>query len=136
MGVDAFLLPASLLAVLGQRLVRTICPNCKEEVIHPEKVFEELKIDPPAGQPVKLWRGVGCNQCNRSGYKGRIGIYELMTLDERFHDPILRRCGAPEFERLGRERGMKSMFEDGLIKATQGVTTVEELLRVTKLAAK
>ena len=136
MGVDSFLLPASLLAVLGQRLVRTICPKCKEEVINPEKVFEELKIDPPAGQPVKLWRGVGCNQCNRSGYKGRVGIYELMTIDERFHDPILRRCGAPEFERLGRERGMKSMFEDGLLKATQGVTTVEELLRVTRLAVK
>ena len=136
MGVDSFLLPASLLAVLGQRLVRTICPNCKEEVIHPEKVFEDLAIEPPAGHPVKLWRGVGCNQCNRSGFKGRVGIYELMMIDERFHDPILRRCGAPEFERLGRERGMKSMFEDGLVKAMQGVTTVEELLRVTRLAAK
>jgi len=136
MGVDAFLLPASLLAVLGQRLVRTICPCCKEEMSHPEKVFEQLKIDPPAGAPLKLWRGHGCNKCNQSGYKGRVGIYELMIVDERFHDPILRRAGAPEFERLGRERGMKSMFEDGLLKATQGVTTVEELLRVTRMAAK
>jgi len=59
-----------------------------------------------------------------------------MTLDERFHDPIIRRAGAPEFLRLGQERGMKTMLEDGLLKATQGITTIEELLRVTHLAAK
>ncbi len=137
MGVDAFLLPASLLAVLGQRLVRTICPKCKEELSNPEKVFDELKLTPPPTQgPLKLFRGRGCPHCNQSGYKGRIGIYELMILDERFHDPIIRRAGAPEFLRLAEERGMKSMFEDGLIKATQGVTTVEELLRVTRLAGR
>jgi type II secretory ATPase GspE/PulE/Tfp pilus assembly ATPase PilB-like protein len=137
MGVDSFLLPASLLAVLGQRLVRTICPKCKEEMPNPEKVFEELKLTPPPTQgPLKLFRGRGCPHCNQSGYKGRIGIYELMIVDERFHDPIIRRAGAPEFLRLAEERGMKSMFEDGVIKATQGVTTVEELLRVTRLAVK
>jgi type II secretory ATPase GspE/PulE/Tfp pilus assembly ATPase PilB-like protein len=137
MGVDSFLLPASLLAVLGQRLVRTICPKCKEEMPNPEKVFEELKLTPPATNgPLKLFRGRGCPHCNQSGYKGRIGIYELMIVDERFHDPIIRRAGAPEFQRLAEERGMKSMFEDGVIKATQGVTTVEELLRVTRLAVK
>jgi general secretion pathway protein E len=59
-----------------------------------------------------------------------------MTVDERFHDPIIRHAGAPEFLRLGQERGMKSMFEDGLLKATQGATTIEELLRVTRLAGK
>lgn len=137
MGVDAFLLPASLLAVLGQRLVRTICPNCKEEIYNPHKVFEEIKVKPPVtGSELKLYRGRGCTVCNQSGYKGRIGIYELMIIDERFHDPIIKRAGAPEFERLGNERGMTSMFDDGIIKATQGVTTVEELLRVTRLVTK
>jgi type IV pilus assembly protein PilB len=136
MGVDSFLLPASLLAVLGQRLVRTVCPKCKEPVPDPEKVFRDAKVDPPEGAPMQLFRGAGCPNCNQSGFKGRIGIYELMVLDERFHDPILHRAGAPEYERLARERGMKSMFEDGLIKATQGVTTVEELLRVTRIAEK
>jgi type IV pilus assembly protein PilB len=133
MGVDPFLLPASLLAVLAQRLVRTICPNCKEEVKDPASILEQLKIQPPPGEPVRLWRGAGCAACNRTGYKGRAGIFELMTVDERFHDPILRRAGAPEYLRLGRERGMRTMFEDGLLKAAQGVTTVEELLRVTRL---
>ena len=84
--------------------------------------------------PVRLWRGAGCAECNRTGYKGRQGIFELMVVDERFHDPILRRAGAPEYERLARERGMRNMFEDGLLKALNGVTTVEELLRVTRLA--
>src|SRR5947207_1736 len=167
MGVDAFLLPASLLAVLGQRLVRTICPHCKEEVKDPERIFEELKIEPPdlsnlsgkspiriphsalltshsegsvtprpalrtphsESSALKLWRGAGCSSCNRTGYKGRVGIYELLTLDERYHDPILRRAGAPEFLRLAQEKGMRTMFEDGVIKALQGMTTIEELLR-------
>ena len=137
MGVDAFLLPASLLAVLAQRLVRTICPNCREEVKNPERVFEELKVSPPTvNGPLQLWRGAGCSACNRSGYKGRVGIYELMLLDEDFHDPILHRAGAPEFMRLACEKGMRTMFEDGLLKVVQGMTTVEELLRVTRLALK
>jgi len=132
MGVDAFLLPASLLAVLGQRLVRKICPKCREEVANPQAVFESLKVTPPAGPAeLRLWRGRGCAACNHVGYKGRVGIYELMVLDERYHDPILRRAGAPEFLRLARESGMRTMFEDGLLKAAQGATTVEELLRVT-----
>jgi type IV pilus assembly protein PilB len=134
MGVDPFLLPASLLGVLAQRLVRAICPACKEEVKDATSILERLKVAPPAGAPVRLWRGAGCAECNRTGYKGRQGIFELMVVDERFHDPILRRAGAPEYERLARERGMRNMFEDGLLKALNGVTTVEELLRVTRLA--
>jgi type IV pilus assembly protein PilB len=136
MGVDAFLLPSSLLAVLAQRLVRTVCSHCKEEVKNPESVFGALKIEPPSGVPLRLWQGKGCPACNQSGYKGRLGIYELMILDERFHDPILHRAGAPEFSRLGREKGMRSMFDDGVLKAMRGLTTIEELLRVTKLTGK
>jgi type IV pilus assembly protein PilB len=134
MGVDSFLLPASLLAVLAQRLVRTICDHCKEEIKSPELVFERLKVDVPSGESARLWRGAGCTECNHTGYKGRLGIFELMGLDERFHDPILRRAGAPEYLRLAQEKGMKTMFEDGLAKVTRGITTIEELLRMTHLA--
>ena len=136
MGVDPFLLPASLLAVLAQRLVRTICPNCKEEVKEPHQMLERMKIEPPPGAALRLWRGAGCAECNRTGYRGRAGVFELMTLSERFHDPILHRAGAPEYLRLAREQGMRTMFEDGMLKAAQGVTTVEELLRVTRLTPK
>ena len=133
MGVDAFLLPASLLGVLGQRLVRKVCPDCREEIPDAEAMFAKLKIAPPAGATkLQLWRGAGCATCKNSGYKGRIGIHELMLLDERYHDPIIHRAGAPEYLRLARERGMRSMFEDGVIKATQGLTTIEELLLVTR----
>jgi type II secretory ATPase GspE/PulE/Tfp pilus assembly ATPase PilB-like protein len=85
---------------------------------------------------VQLWRGAGCAECNRTGYKGRQGIFELMVVDERFHDPIVRRAGAPEYLRLARERGMRTMFDDGLLKAMRGFTTIEELLRVTRLTPK
>ncbi len=136
MGVDAFLLPASLLAVLAQRLVRTLCEHCKEEIKNPERAFERLKLEPPPGAgPLKLYRGAGCAECNHSGYKGRLGIFELMVLDDRFHDPILHRAGAPEYLRLARESGMRTMFEDGLRKAMQGLTTMEELLRMTQATA-
>lgn len=132
MGVDPFLLPASLLGILAQRLVRTICNDCKEELEDAESLFDRLKVAPPPDHEVRLWRGAGCAICNHSGYKGRLGIFELMPLDERFHDPIIRRSGAPEYLRLAKERGMRTMFEDGILKAVQGTTTIEELLRVTQ----
>jgi type II secretory ATPase GspE/PulE/Tfp pilus assembly ATPase PilB-like protein len=133
MGVEPYLLPACLIGVLAQRLVRTLCAKCKEQIAHPEKVLEALMAPAPASVPVRLWRGKGCPECKGSGYRGRQGIFELMLLDERFHDPIIRRAGAPEYLRLARENGMRTMFEDGLLKVVQGTTTIEELLRVTRL---
>jgi type IV pilus assembly protein PilB len=134
MQVEPYLLPSSLLAVLAQRLVRTLCPHCKEPVRDPEAEFANLKITPPADLPLQLWYGAKCAECNHTGYRGRKGIFELMIVDERFHDPIIHRAGAPEYFRLAREAGMRTMFEDGLRKAVQGMTTMEELLRVTRLS--
>ena len=136
MGVEPYLLPASLLGILAQRLVRTVCDKCKEEVKNPELIFEQLKVPPPENLPIRLWRGAGCPECKRTGFKGRQGIFELMLLDERFHDPIVKRAGAPEYLRLAREMGMRTMLEDGLCKAVRGMTTIEELLRVTRLTAR
>jgi type IV pilus assembly protein PilB len=132
MGVEPYLLPASLVAVLAQRLVRTICPDCKCPVEDPATVFAELKLEPPAGEPLRLWKGAGCRECKQSGYRGRQAIFELMTLDHRFHDPIVRRAGAPEYFRLAREKGMHSMFEDGLRQVLAGNTTIEEVLEATR----
>ncbi|HON07702.1 MAG TPA: GspE/PulE family protein, partial [Verrucomicrobiota bacterium] len=133
MGVEPYLLPASLVAVLAQRLVRIICPHCKEEIPNAEQIFEQLKITPPPELPPRLWRGRGCGVCKETGYTGRIGIFELIRLDERFHEPIIRRSGAPTYLRLARERGMETMFEDGVRKAVQGMTTLEEVLRIIRL---
>ena len=135
MGVEPYLLPASLVAVLAQRLVRTICPDCKCPVEDPAAVFAELKLAPPADQPLRLWKGAGCRECKQSGYRGRQAIFELMTLDHRFHDPIVRRAGAPEYFRLAREKGMHSMFDDGLRQVLAGNTTIEEVLEATRATA-
>src|SRR5436190_1733558 len=121
MGVEPYLLPSSLLAILAQRLVRTICPHCKEPVKDPEAVFAKVGLKPPAGLPLQLSEGAKCVDCNNTGYRGRKGIFEVMTLDERFHDPIVQRAGSPDFFRLAREGGMTTMFEDGLRKAVQGI---------------
>ena len=97
----------------------------------PERVFEELSLKPPGDQELRLWRPTGCATCNRTGYRGRQGIFELMMLDQRFHDPIVHRAGAPEYARLAKEAGMRTMFQDGIRQALQGITTVQEVLRVT-----
>ena len=82
---------------------------------------------------MQLWRGAGCPECKGSGFRGRRAIFELMMVDERFHEPIVRRASAQEYFRLAREKGMQTMFDDGLRKAVQGVTTIEELLEATRL---
>src|SRR5436190_7764934 len=135
MGVGPYLLPAALVAVLAQRLVRTICPDCKRPVPDPAAAFAELQLAPPADQPLRLWKGAGCRECKQSGYRGRQAIFELMILDHRFHDPIVRRAGAPEYFRLSREKGMHSMFEDGMRQVLEGRTTIEEVLEATRATA-
>jgi len=89
-------------------------------------------LEPPAGVPLRLWKGAGCAECKQSGYRGRQALFELMLLDERFHDPIVRRAGAPDYFRLARERGMQTMFDDGLRQVLAGSTTIEEVLEVTR----
>ena len=121
MGVDPFLLPASLLACAGPAPGADPLPPLQGRSQRPAEPSGEVEGRAAApGVPLRLWRGAGCAECNRTGYKGRHGIFELMVLDERFHDPILRRAGAPEYLRLARERGMRTMFEDGLLKAMSG----------------
>jgi type IV pilus assembly protein PilB len=132
MGVEPFLLPASLIAVLAQRLVRTICPECRQPVTDIEETLRTMPLEPQY-RPEKLWRGAGCPHCRHTGCKGRQGIYELLLVDERFHKPIIQRAPASEFLRLGREAGMRTMFEDGLLKVAQGLVSLEELWQVTRL---
>jgi type IV pilus assembly protein PilB len=133
MGVEPFLLPESLIGVLAQRLVRRLCEKCKEPEREPEKLYQRYGITLPKDHAPQLWRACGCALCKDSGYRGRLGVFELMMLDERFHDPLTRRAGAPEFARLAREGGMRTMFEDGLRRASEGQTTIEEVLRATRM---
>jgi type IV pilus assembly protein PilB len=133
MGVEPFLLPESLIGVLAQRLVRRLCEKCKEPVPEAAAVFERLGVPLPEGPPPQLWRGRGCPACKNSGYRGRMAIFELMMVDERFHEPITRRAGAQEYARLAREGGMRTLFEDGLRRALAGETSLDEVLNMTRI---
>jgi type IV pilus assembly protein PilB len=144
MDVEPYLLPDSLIGVLAQRLVRRLCPECQQELANPGQVFDELKLPRPEsgngngngdGYGFQLWQAGGCAECGGAGYHGRQGVFELMMLDGRFHKPIVQRAGAPEYARLAREGGMRTMFEDGIRQALLGVTTVQEVLRVTRCAS-
>ena len=132
MGVEPYLLPGALLAVVAQRLVRKLCPKCRVPVADPEKVFRDTKLPVPATGVPRLWEPKGCPDCLDIGYRGRMAIFELMRLDERFHEPMVRRAGGPEFHKLAIEGGMKTMFEDGLRRCDEGFTSLSELLRVVR----
>ena len=133
-GIDAYLIAASLNAVLAQRLVRKVCQKCKEAYSAPDavrKYLEKVKISPE-----QLFHGTGCDQCRGSGYAGRIGIYELLLVDDRFRDTINKDPSVNNMRRVFHESGQRSLFEDGIIKVKQGLTTIEEVLRVTEVYGK
>lgn len=133
-GIDPYLIAASLNAVLAQRLVRKICPKCKEMYEVPEhirKYIEQAGIDPQ-----QLYHGAGCENCRDSGYVGRLGIYELLVIDEQFRDMIHKDSSVSNMRRVFHQGGRKSLFDDGIIKVKQGVTTMEEVLRVTEVYGK
>jgi type IV pilus assembly protein PilB len=132
MGVEPYLLPGALVAVLAQRLVRRLCVHCRVPVADPEQAFAEAGLVPPPGVPLRLWQPGGCAACHGHGYRGRQAIFELMEADDSFHRPIVNRAGTDEFVRLARAAGMTSMFEDGIRHALSGTTTLSELLRVAR----
>jgi len=132
MGVEPYLLASALSCVVGQRLVRRICPECKKPVENPEKLLFGLEFKLPEEIPLALYRGEGCKSCSGTGYRGRLGIYEVMKVTEDFHNLIVARAGASEITALAQEEGMRTMLEDGIHKAVAGHTTVEEVLRVVK----
>jgi len=131
MGIEPFLLASALTAVIGQRLVRCICPGCKVEREDSEQVLAELQVELPSDSPIRLWTGTGCRACNNTGYKGRAGIYEIIQVTDQLHGPIVQGPDIAGIREIIRQYGMPTMFQDGLQKALNGVTTLEEVLRVT-----
>lgn len=133
-GIDAYLIAASLNAVLAQRLVRRVCPKCKEPYEAPDNIRKYMELA-RAGD-AQLFHGKGCDQCRGSGYLGRVGIYELLIVDDKFRDIINNDPSVSNMRRTFHESGSKSLFDDGMIKVSQGLTTVEEVLRVTEVYGK
>jgi general secretion pathway protein E len=130
MGAEPYLIASVLEAVLAQRLVRRICEACRTPHEPSAADVEALGVTPSPG--IQLYRGKGCDDCRGTGYRGRTGIYELFVITEDVRSLILRRASSREIRRLAVEAGMATLRFDGWAKAGQGVTTVEEILRVTQ----
>ncbi len=126
MGVEPFLINASLIGILSQRLVKVICKDCEEEYVPESWVLDSLKTK----EKVKFFRGRGCKECNKTGYRSRIAVHELFELDDTSKELISKRVGAEELRKSATEHGLKTMKEDGIAKALKGITTVEEVFRV------
>lgn len=135
MGVPPFLITATVEAILAQRLVRKICTLCKEEIIPTADLLADLEMtsDQLAGR--KLFRGKGCDKCNRTGYKGRLGIYELMLMNDEMRDMIIRNCSTEDLRNTARKFGMVTLRDAGMESVFAGLTTAEEVIRETILDA-
>lgn len=141
MGVKPFLLAPALNAIIGQRLTRKVCTNCKEEVqLTPEQMefVKKVASEIPAasGEVVppetswKFYKGKGCDVCNKSGYKGRLGIYEILTMSDEIKAKMSEQISEYEVRELAKQQGMTTMQQDGILKVLDGLTTVDEILRV------
>jgi type IV pilus assembly protein PilB len=130
MGIEPFLISATVIGVLAQRLGRRICSNCKEFYDVPAVDLRRFGFKPEdPSQMVQLARGRGCEVCRNTGYKGRIGFYELMRLNSEMAEMIVRRSPLSDLKEAAKANGMKELREDGLIKVLQGITTPEEVMR-------
>jgi general secretion pathway protein E/type IV pilus assembly protein PilB len=128
MGIEPFLVSSTVVGVMAQRLVRTVCPECKEEY-EPHEVPSDF---PRNGDgPVRLWRGVGCRACRQTGYRGRVGIYELMVTGDSIREMCVERVNASQIRKQAMKEGMITLRQDGWRKVLQGKTTLDEVARVT-----
>jgi len=132
MQVEPFLISSSVIGVIAQRLVRVICEKCKEEYIPSEEVLSELNIknNLKNNSKIKLYRGKGCSFCKNTGYYGRTSIYELIELDEEIRSLIVSKASSNVIKEVAIKKGMMTLKNSGLEKAIQGITTIEEVLRV------
>jgi type IV pilus assembly protein PilB len=131
MGVPPFLITATVEAILAQRLVRRICTKCKEEYRPTTDMLAELQLTPSEVSGKKFFRGRGCDHCNNTGYKARMGLYELMIINDELRDMIMRNASTDELRERARNFGMVSLRDAGLEGIYAGITTIEEVVRET-----
>ncbi|MBX3307172.1 MAG: type II secretion system protein GspE, partial [Nitrospira sp.] len=130
MGIEPFLVASSVVAVLAQRLLRRICPDCKR----PYRASEEelSRLDLPPGSAVTLYRGAGCTACSQTGYRGRTGIFELMVLDDDIRRLIGGKADSTAIKQTAIAKGMVTLKQEGAERVIQGHTTLEEVMRITQ----
>ncbi|MCB1875239.1 MAG: type II secretion system ATPase GspE [Chromatiales bacterium] len=133
MGVEDYLITSTVNGILAQRLVRRLCGHCKQPYQALPESLREMGIDHLlTGTDHTLWHSTGCDECGHTGFRGRVGIHELLTLTDPLRRLVLDRADAGVLQAKARELGMRTMYEDGILKAALGLTTVEEVLRVTR----
>ena len=131
MGIEPFLVATSVHLIAAQRLIRRVCSNCAEVLDLPPQALIEAGYTPAESKTVKVSKGRGCTNCNNTGYKGRTGLYEVMEIDDEIRELILVGASALELKKKAIEKGMITLRRSGLIKVSQGITTLEEVARET-----
>jgi type IV pilus assembly protein PilB len=131
MGLATFLITATVEAVLAQRLVRKICNSCRTEFTPSQEVAMELGLTQPEAAAKKFYYGKGCEKCNNTGYKGRMGVYELLVMNDELRDLIVSEASLDDFREACRKYGMRTLRESGLQAIHAGLTSVEEIVRET-----
>jgi type IV pilus assembly protein PilB len=131
MGIEPFLVASSVVLIMAQRLARKICTECKQQVEIPEKTLIDIGLTPKQASEFTCYQGVGCPNCSDTGYKGRIGLYEIMPIDEQIRELILEGASAAEIKQAAVDNGMQTLRRAAINKLLDGSTTVDEVLRVT-----
>jgi type IV pilus assembly protein PilB len=131
MGIEPFLVASSVNLICAQRLVRRVCGKCKEDHPTPAAALVEAGFTQDESTAVVPKKGAGCDQCNNTGYKGRVGLYEVMEITDELRELILVGASALELRRKAIEEGMITLRRSGLLKVQQGLTTIEEVARET-----
>jgi len=138
MKAEPYLLASSITAIVAQRVARKVCSACKVNYQPAPEVLTDIKSvlgklwSEETGKPAVLYKGNGCDQCGNTGYRGRIGIFEVLPVTERIGRLILERASASEIEKTAVEEGMISMKQDGYLKAVEGISSIDEVLRVAQ----
>jgi len=131
MGIEPFLIASAVILIEAQRLIRKICSECKEQIqVHPQLLID-LGIPPDEVKTFPVFKGKGCPICSNTGYKGRLGLYEVMSMKEEVKELILARSSASEIKKEAIRLGMKTLRQGGINKIRTGATTIEEVLRAT-----
>ncbi len=132
MGVKPFLVASAVRAIMAQRLVRKVCQRCKAPYAPTEYEMDVLKLDPEEMKKAVIYKGQGCPDCSRTGYRGRTGIYEMFAIDEEIRRLIYEKVPSNVLRARAREMGMRTLRQDGVRKIMAGVTTPEEVISITQ----
>jgi type IV pilus assembly protein PilB len=129
MGIEAFMIASAVDCVVAQRLARKLCSHCKRRTIVPPQALADAEIR--VGAEIEAYEPVGCGRCNQSGYRGRVGLYSVMRMSDRIKEMAIAQASEAEIATVAREEGMCTLREDGIAKVRSGMTSLEEVLRVT-----